>query len=253
VKNGILTLIFFLIISLNATAKSNQNSKILFNFLPSVNNGKVIKHQYYTLSYVEKHELAEWTAHKLSYESAHGSTSRTDNFRMDSKVRTGSATTADYKNSGYDRGHLVPAGDMRLNRSAMSDSFFMSNMAPQTAAMNRGVWRKIESQVRDWTKRGESLYVITGPVLSRIQDSIGENRVSVPSYFYKIVLDYQNKTPRMIAFLVPNHSSKKWVDDFIVSVDYVEEITGLDFFAALPNDLEDDLESQISPWKWNLY
>lgn len=239
---------FLLIVILLIAYKANA-----FNYLPTTKDGKVIKHKYYSLSYVEKHELAEWTAHKLTRESVNGNQRRTDDFRNDPFVSTGSATTADYKGSGYDRGHLVPAGDMKLNRVSMSQTFYMSNMAPQTASMNRGVWRRLESEIRDWTEEQPTLYIITGPVLDRIHETIGPNKVSVPNYFYKIVLDYSSKSPKMIAFLVPNHGTKRWIDDFVVSVDYLEDITGIDFFPALPDHIEEDLERRSSPWKWGIY
>lgn len=221
---------------------------LAFDFYPTNNLGKTIEHQYYKLSYVEKYELAEWTAHQLTIESIKGPQSRTDNFREDPKIPTGSATTSDYKGSGFDRGHLVPAGDMKLNYTSMSETFFMSNMAPQTALMNRGVWREIETKVRRWAESSKKLYIITGPILNGMDRTIGNNNVAVPLYFYKIIYDAnQNK---MIAFLVPNFEPNPNMEEYVVDVNYLESITQIDFFSQLADNIEEELESSSDFWQW---
>ena len=112
--------------------------------------GEVVVHTYFTLSYSEPNEQAEWVFFKLTPELVNGSQERTDDYREDPSVSTGSAKLDDYKYSGYDRGHLCPAGSMTQNKTAMSETFYLSNMSPQTAGFNRGVWSRFEAQVREW-------------------------------------------------------------------------------------------------------
>ncbi|MEL6638948.1 MAG: DNA/RNA non-specific endonuclease, partial [Bacteroidota bacterium] len=171
------------------------------NFLPSSSTGEVIHHTYYSLSYSEAHEQAEWVAYELSKKDLLvPNVERTGDFRPDPRVRKASASTRDYSGSGYDRGHLAPAGDMAFSREAMSESFYMSNMSPQIRNFNGGAWRELEETVRDWTYEFGRLYVITGPVLSRgIREKIGDNGVSVPDEYFKVILDAESEVPKAIA------------------------------------------------------
>ena len=97
------------------------------------------------MSYLETHEQAEWVYYRLNSNLVSGNVKRSNNFREDKSIRTGSANLSDYKYSGYDRGHLAPAGDMKSSNTGMSESFFMSNISPQTPSFNRGGWKKLES------------------------------------------------------------------------------------------------------------
>ena len=134
--------------------------------------------------------------------------SRSDNFRADPEVRTGSASDADYRRSGYDRGHLAPAADMGWSSQTMSESFYYSNMSPQVPEFNRGIWKRLEEQVRNWAVELDTIYVVTGPVLSGNMSAIGLNKVTVPNYYYKAVLYLHDNDSRMIGFIMPNGSSK---------------------------------------------
>ncbi len=109
------------------------------DLLPTSTTGQIVEHTYFTLSYSEDHEQAEWVYYELTPMLINGTQARTDNFRPDPKVSTVSAQLSDYKGSGYDRGHLCPAGDMKLNKTAMSETFYLSNMSPQEASFNRGI------------------------------------------------------------------------------------------------------------------
>jgi len=158
------------------------------DLFPTSTTNQVVDHTYYSLSYSEDHEQAEWVYYMLTGEMVRsGSVSRTDNFREDPSVTTRSASLGDYKGSGYDRGHLCPAGDMQINNISMSESFYMSNMSPQEPSFNRGIWKKLESTVRNWAVKEDTIYVVTGGVLSSSKGSIGPCRVTVPEYYYKMV------------------------------------------------------------------
>ena len=207
----------------------------------------------YALGYIEYHEQAAFVIYKLTArEALTKEAQRTNRFRRDPEIPTGSATTADYRRSGYDRGHLAPAADMAFSVQTMADSFFMSNMSPQKPAFNRGIWKRLEEQVRQIAIREKAIYVVTGPILPKKKTvTIGANQVTVPTHYYKVIFDL---TPprKMIGFILPNEGSDRPLEDFAVTVDVVEKATGLDFFSALPKAVQERLESTITVSAWEL-
>ncbi|MFP4293193.1 MAG: DNA/RNA non-specific endonuclease [Cyclobacteriaceae bacterium] len=235
-------------------ARTEEESRIIprdeFNYLPTSTTNQIIRHSNFTLSYVETHEQAEWVAYELTDQEVLGREERSDDFREDPKVNSGSASPKDYYRSGYDRGHLAPAGDMKFSDEAMSESFYMSNMSPQKPAFNRGIWRELEEQVRDWATENGSLYVVTGPIFGKSRKKLGDNKVTVPEAYYKVLLDYTEPEVKAIAFLLPNAGSKEDFMTFAVSIDSVEKVSGLDFFPALPDLQETQLESDFAPDLW---
>ena len=221
--------------------------------IPTISKeSQVVHHLAYTLQYNENHEQADWVAYHLTKEETNKIFSRTDNFLPDPKVKTESANNEDYKGSGYDRGHLAPAADMGWSKEAMEESFFYSNMSPQVQSFNRGIWKKLEEQVRTWAIENEEIFVVTGPVLKEGLPTIGPNKVSVPEYYYKAILDYRDPDKKAIALLLPNQASKKPLPGFAISIDQLESETGIDFFPKLEDDEEVKLESTacISCWTW---
>lgn len=222
--------------------------------------------KYYSLCYRETYEQAEWSAECIKSSMLQKNATRSNDFRPDDKISTGSATLADYKSSGYDRGHLVPAADMSFDADAMSETFYMSNMSPQAPQFNRGIWVNLETQVRVWAQKFGKIYVVSGPVLNKSAQefpSIGKNQVSVPEFYYKVVLapvykDEEDKnTPEdsesvmAIGFIIPNQKCEKEFWDYAVSIDEVENITNIDFFPQLEDSLENQVESafQLEDWK----
>jgi len=223
-------------------------------FLPSA-TGEIVFHKYYTLSYVEKYELAEWTAYMLNKDLLNKpNVDRFQNFIPDYNVSTRSSFYSDYANSGYIRGHLVPAGDMAFDTVAMRESFYMSNITPQHRAFNNGIWKELEENIRDWTYKSETLYIITGPVLTNPITTIGiENRVTVPSAFYKVIMDYSSPEKKGIAFIIPNELSVRRLEEYMCTIDDVERATGLDFFNEMINDVEEEkLESIADKNLWKV-
>lgn len=190
-------------------------------------------------------------AYELTASEVNGSYDRTDNFRRDPKVDKGSASLSDYKGSGYDRGHLAPAGDMSFSYKAMSQSFYLSNMSPMEASFNRGIWRQLESQVRDWARNNGSVYVVTGGILDDSYRDIGYNDVTVPNHYYKVVFDYEKPERKAIAFILPNKKGTKSLEEYAVSIDKVEERTGIDFFHQMPEHIENKLEASASTDDWS--
>jgi len=226
------------------------------SFLPSSTTGAIVHHMDYSLSYVEAHEQAEWVAYKLTRDNLRKpNVKRSKRFNPDYDVRTRSAFHRDYTGSGYTRGHLAPAGDMAHSQEAMEESFFMSNISPQLRGFNNGAWKELEETVRDWAFSDNELYVVTGPILTdRNMRKIGQNKVSVPARFYKILLDLEKPQEKAIAFIMPNGTLKEHLREYAVSIDEVERATGIDFFADLLNDQEEEkLESSydINLWKFS--
>ena len=209
----------------------------------------------FTLCYRESYEQAEWVAYTITPEKLIKAAKRTDKFLADPEISTGSATPDDYKGSGYDRGHLAPAGDMAYSAVTMKESFFMSNMSPQNPSFNRGIWNSMEENVRSVAAKCDCLYIVTGPVLEKPASeyaSIGANEVSVPEFYYKVMLavtyeDVQNAaTVTAYAYLVPNGKSSEKIKKFLCSIDDVEARTGIDFFWLLDDELENMLEAGTS-------
>lgn len=214
-------------------------------------NKDIVAHSGFTLSYNEEHEVANWVAYKLTAAQAKSSLyDRSNYFMEDPKVTTGSAKEEDYQSTGYDRGHLAPAEDMAWSVRSMEESFYYSNMTPQVPGFNRGVWRRLEELTRYWASYHDSIFIVTGPVLKDDLPTIG--RVSVPQYFYKVVLVYKPTGVKAIGFLLPNKASSATLSSFAVSVDSIEKLTGLDFFPKLTDDIEQKAESKpaIDKWPW---
>lgn len=207
----------------------------------------------FDLGYNEQFEQASWVAYVLTRnEIESGDIGRTNNFRPDTTIITGSAALGDYRGSGYDRGHLAPAADMKWDPRAMSESFLMTNMSPQSSSFNRGIWSRLETQVRNWAVQKDSIYIITGPVLHPIDTLIGENRVGVPYYYFKVLVDLSPPDHSFIAFLLPNTGSSSDLLRFAISVDSLELVTGYDFFASAPDpEVIDWLEGNLDLDSWN--
>ena len=207
---------------------------------------------FYTLQYDEKYEQADWVAYELTRDEVMGPIERNDSFKSDPSVSTGSATLDDYRGSGYDRGHLAPAADMKMTAGSMSDSFYMSNMSPQAPGFNRGIWSRLESCVRTRAYDNGSIYIVTGPVLTKDSyPTIGTDEVAVPEYYYKVILDYTEPEIKAIGFILPNEKSSEPLQSFAKSVDEVESFTGIDFYPLLPDNQEEVIESTFDTSLWS--
>lgn len=232
------------------SATSVQVNRDLNFYLPTSATSQIVKHTYYTLSYNERAEQAEWVAYELKKSYVKNSNFKRPYFIEDPKVTTQSADWRNYKKSGYDKGHLCPAADMEFNSNAYNDTFFTSNISPQNHEFNSGIWNRLEQKIRFWAVKNDGLIVVTGGVLKGKLKSIGTEEVLVPQYFYKIALSRSKGNYKMIAFLVPNEKSSKSIFDYVVSVDKIESITGIDFFPKLENSIENNLEKSVDISSW---
>ncbi len=214
-----------------------------FNLPFQVADNQVLVRPFYTLSYNKEHEQADWVAYKMYPFPDSSSVKRKDAFRPDPLIEGGSATLEDYKRSGYDRGHLAPAKAMSFSKESMKESFFMSNMSPQAPMFNRGIWRFLEAQIYTWSKESDSLYVVTGPVLDNPLGTIGENEVSIPHSYYKTIVRFKDGNVTGIGFLLKNEKSRQSYFDFVTSIDSLEQVTGINFYAKFPEELQSRIEA----------
>ena len=214
---------------------------------------KILVRRGYTVSYNLEHNLPNWVAWELTPEKLVERESRTDKFLPDPDLPADKAvTTDDYKRSGWDRGHMCPAADNRWHWRAMQESFFMTNICPQHHNLNRGDWKELEDACRDWAQKEGKIYIVCGPILYRQKhQTIGhEHRITVPEAFFKVVLCPGSTPPRAIGFIYKNTAGNHPLDSYVNSVDQVERITGIDFFPALPDEVENRVEAECDLSLW---
>lgn len=213
---------------------------------------QIIQRNHYSLSYNNDHEVANWVSYSLEHYHLQACVGRTNSFREDPLVEGGSATLDDYKNSNFDRGHLLPAGDMKFEKEAMRDTFYLSNMTPQPARFNRGRWSSLETLIRAWALKYHKIWIVTGPVLTDSLPSIGrQNRVSVPHEYFKVILRKSGNTYKGMAFLMGIDVPYPHLSSYAVSIDTIEDMTGIDFFSFLSDRTEDEVESRLNLKDWD--
>ncbi|MFH4749169.1 DNA/RNA non-specific endonuclease [Vibrio harveyi] len=210
--------------------------------MPSTNSDQFLCRDGYAVGYNYDTKNADWVAYHITAESVNITNKRSNSFKEDTEMPDyARSTLADYKGSGYDRGHLAPSATMDFTRESMKQSFLMSNMSPQLPGFNRVGWRVLEEHVRDLANEYNELYVVTGPIYQGNEGTIG-NGVVIPSAFYKVILD--PSFDEAIAFIVPHRDvSSSELANFITTIDEVERQTGLDFFAQTPDSIENNMES----------
>jgi len=221
--------------------------------LPQSSTNRIVQHDHYSLSYSETHRQAEWVAYLLSREQLEQPfVERPNDYDPDPVLGQACARSEDYRHSGYDRGHLAPAADMAFDTSAIRQTFYMSNISPQSRNFNQGIWRELEELTRDWAKKYKKLYVVSGPVLTKKgKGRIGESGVTIPAAFFKVLLDLEDPERKGIGFILPNEISYEPLYQYAVSIDSVEAYTQLDFFPELMTDnLEAELEGSVNIDLW---
>jgi endonuclease G len=259
---GFVICIFLVTQQDNATSKTVNTSEI-----PSVevvekveipaklNNRKeqIITHTGFTVSYNSDWKIPNWVAYELTKEEVGGIVPRYDTFMPDPNISyTQSATNNDYKNSGWDRGHMAPAADMKWSEQAMKESFYFSNICPQNRNLNAGIWKDLEEQVRSLATQKGNLYIVCGPIVPKNPRTIGNNKVAIPDAFFKVLLQNDNGEWSAIAFMFANESGRKPLATYAMSVEDMQIITGIDFFPSLPDNIEEKIESHVDFTKWNI-
>ena len=258
-KNGIWGLLAALIIGAatlitewDTTQDENQGTKketdatqMEIPVMPVKKQGQILQRTGYTLSYDAKNKTPQWVAWELTKEETRGKEERSDYFESDPDIKGSKAEFHDYSGSSYDRGHMAPAGDMKWSKKAMEESFYMSNICPQDHNLNTEDWNDLEMKSREWARRYGKVYIVCGPIYKGIRnDFIGKNRVKVPDAFFKVILINDTKKQAALGFLFENEAGERPLTDYLVSVDEIEKITGMDFFSALADDMENQLEKE---------
>lgn len=221
--------------------------------MPSyIEDATILEKHGFTIGFAKKYKNAYWVAYKLDCKETNGKIERGNYFREDEILGKYSPNTDDYYLSGYDKGHLIPAGDNTSDSLAMHDSFLMSNVSPQVPSFNRGIWKTLESQVRDWACKYDSLYIITGPVLNNSLPRLGKGKIAIPDYFYKSILLYNKDYQSIITFYMYQYTKDENLFDFVITTDSLETILGFDLFSNLDNKVENVLESRIDTTFWKL-
>lgn len=234
---------------------SNPES-ILLDYLPTQAKGDhLVKHKFYAVSYSSQHKNPEWVAYQLTLSRLEvADIPRDHSFKKDPELNALDAHHREYTNTGYDRGHLAPALDMSFSEQALEESFYMSNICPQDPKFNKGIWKALENRVRAWAKKDKRLYIVTGPILRNTVNAqtptIGKG-VSVPRGFYKVILDYDEPQKKAIGFMFKNKDIDQPLTNFAVSIDEIEEYTGIDFFPSLSISEERILESSFDLKLWD--
>lgn len=231
----------------------NDLPKGSLNYIPTqILGDELIEHQYFTVSYSSKQQNPEWVAYELIGKRLRNSDEERSNFK-DDPTTDSDADSDVYNETGYDRGHLAPAHDMAFDETAMEECFYMTNISPQEPDFNRGIWKSLETKVRNWAEAEKRLYIVTGPILRKkvsSRDRMVDGGPTVPNKFYKIILDYEGADKKAIAFILENKGSKKSLTEFATTIDKVEELTGLDFFPDLNAKEEKALEGSFDTDLW---
>lgn len=214
--------------------------------------GQIISREGYTLSYNKWRRIPDWVAYELTYQETLGRVPREKGFYPDPEVGRTQATVDDYKHSGWDRGHMAPAGDMKWSESAMYESCYFTNICPQNPDLNGGLWRILEEKCRDLASDYSSIQIVCGPIIKDAQlGSIGDNHVMIPDAFFKVLLVCYNNCYKGIGFYFENKPANLPLKNYSCSIDEIEHLAGMDFFSSLEDAIEDKTESvvELSDWR----
>lgn len=211
---------------------------------------QIIHHTGYTVSYNKDLKLPNWVSYELTRKETKGKEKRYDRFIADPLVTGSIATNADYTRSGYDKGHMAPAADMKWSPQAMKESFYFSNMCPQHPQLNRRGWKNLEEKIRDWAIADSAIIIICGPIVAKQPKTIGKNKVVVPQQFFKVILSPFVKPMRAIGFLFNNKQAVEPLSTYVVTIDSIERLTNMDFFASLPDEIENKIEAEANYFQW---
>lgn len=205
----------------------------------------------FKVSFNKENRTPNWVAWELLGSETNGEQSRYNKFWTDEDL-DGCPFTSDYTRSGYDRGHLCPSADQKWSETAMIDCFSMANIAPQDHALNTGAWKTLENKERLWAQRDSAIVIIAGPIYTESdRTTIGDSQVRVPGAFFKAMIAPYADTPRGIAFVYPNMTAPGNMENYVMTIREVEHLTGYDFFSALPDDIEELVETKSSFRDWN--
>ena len=214
-------------------------------------DSQIISHTGYTVSYNKSTRLPNWVAYELTNEEVNGTCKRNSRFYQDPDVEGRQAENADYRNTGWDKGHIAPAGDMKWDEQAMMESGYFTNVCPQNHNLNGGDWRSLEEKCRDLARRYGSVYIVAGPVVGEAKNGcLGANLVAIPDGFFKVLMIYHNEAYEGVGFYFENVAGHNPLRVYVKTIDEIEALTGIDFFYALPDKLEEEVERTVNEEIW---
>lgn len=212
---------------------------------------QIIVHKGHTVSYNEETRLPNWVAYELTCTEADGTYKRNGRFFQDPDADGPQADNEDYRNTGWDKGHIAPAGDMKWDEQAMLECCYFTNICPQNHNLNGGDWRSLEEKCRDYARHYGSVYIAAGPIVGDNKNgTIGYNQVVVPDAFYKVLLVCIDGQYEGIGFYFKNVAGHQPLPTYAKTIDEIEALTGIDFFFMLPDDVEDALECTFDEAFW---
>lgn len=210
---------------------------------------QLIQQQAFSLSYNSSYVQPSWVTYKITVSDA-DRTEINGKYKPNPIVTTRSADKKDYSEGGYLMAQYINYFDIQKGKDAVEESFYMTNITPMKLAFHKHIWLKCEDLIRLWLKTTDALHIITGPVLTESPfPTIGKNNVSVPKRFYKVV--YDSKNQKAIGFIFKNGISSGTLKSYAVSIDEIEDLTGIDFLSSLPDDIEEKVESETDYEFWN--
>ena len=236
-----------------ASPKVDQSfvSEEFRDFVPEViSRDLLLDYNGFVLEFDTLTQHARWVSYLLCKENLGHGEERSSNFRMEKRLGDHSPRDASYKNSGYDRGHLAPAADMSYSTESMYDSFYLTNASPQVPGFNRGIWKRLEEQIRKFASEKDTIYIATGPILKENLPRIANSRICIPEYYYKVILKKDSSNPQGIAFIMKNESASGDLANFAITIDSVEVMTGINFFPMLDAKQEAQAESKVDMNYW---
>lgn len=221
--------------------------------LPEISSSDVILvYSGFVVNYNTKRLIPNWVAYELTAEEVNGQVPRANSFSMDLNYKGKQAMREDYSNSGWDKGHMAPAADMKWSDKAMYESFYLTNICPQNHDLNGKDWQTLEKKCREWATKYGKVYIVCGPVVyNNKYGTIGSQKVVVPDSFFKAILAPDGKGYKSIAFVMDNNSSSQPLKSSVVSVNDVELLVGYNLFHNLSDKIEETVESMADLTKWN--
>ena len=221
--------------------------------LPAIrSNDVVLVYNGFVVNYNTSRLIPNWVAYELTADEVVGEVPRAKGFSMDLDYKDHQAMREDYSNTGWDKGHMAPAGDMKWSQTAMFESFFLTNICPQNHDLNSKDWHTLEKLVRDWALKYGGVWVVCGPyVYANTYGTIGERKVVVPDGFYKAVLRKEGRDYKSIAFVFENNSNRQPVQNAVISVNDVEALIGYDLFTNLNDKVEERVEAEANWNEWS--
>lgn len=240
--------------SFNTKGSDHTEKSGLMEMPALTEDDTIIRHSGFVISYNSEWYIPNWVAYELTREELEGDEERGDRmFSMDPSYRKTQSMREDYRDSDWTKGHMAPAADFSWSPDAMDETFYLTNVCPQDKTLNRNDWEYLERQVRNWARKYGKAWVVTGPIVNENKyGTIGERGVVVPDSFFKAVLVQKSGKYRSIAFIMDNDARRYWLNDCAISVNELEDITGIDFFPALDDAVEDSTEAQLRLSDWGI-